>query len=187
MKICSYEDCDRTLYAKGICKVHYKREWRAARSGPVMSSEQRFWSKVSVAGPNECWEWNATRLAYGHGQFWSEGQTVYAHRHSYEMSNGPIPEGMHVDHACWNPPCVNPAHLRLATPLENARNKNGSGPITSTGVRGVTRVRNRFRARVKFEGEHITQFFDDMNEAAAWADAKRKELFGEFCGNPVRL
>lgn len=49
------------------------------------------------------------------------GTAQSAHRLSFELFNGPIPEDMTVDHTCFNPPCANPAHLRLLTRSENSR------------------------------------------------------------------
>jgi len=78
----------------------------------------RFWSKVKVAGSNECWLWQAGTNDQGYGTF-RLGNMNRAHRVSFEITNGPIPEGLDVLHTCDNPPCVNPHHLWLGTNLDN--------------------------------------------------------------------
>lgn len=71
------------------------------------------------AGVNsDCWLWlAATRRKYG--LMWVEGKTWSAHRVSYELHVGPIPEGLTLDHLCRNTTCVNPAHLEPVTNAEN--------------------------------------------------------------------
>lgn len=81
-----------------------------------MSWEERFWSKVDKSG--DCWIWTAgTRRGYG--QFYKDGRHQPSHRVSFESANGPIPEGLVVDHICRNPSCVRPTHLRAVTQRQN--------------------------------------------------------------------
>ena len=84
--------------------------------------EDRFWEKVNLGCPDDCWEWTASRLPKGYGQFGvAKGHQVYAHRFAYELVVGPIPTGLHIDHLCNNKSCCNPAHLEPVTPRENTR------------------------------------------------------------------
>jgi len=85
------------------------------------SFRDRFWEKVGVGGPDECWEWAAHRQRAGYGQFTvAKGEFHTASRVSLALSIGSIPAGMSVCHSCDNPPCCNPAHLFLGTQADNA-------------------------------------------------------------------
>lgn len=70
--------------------------------------------------PNTCWEWPHARSADGYGQTTRAGRVLYVHRLVFVEVNDREPVGGVVRHACDNPPCFNPRHLREGTQRDNA-------------------------------------------------------------------
>jgi hypothetical protein len=87
---------------------------------------ERFWAKVDRDGPTAfdmgpCWLWTASIVSTtGYGQFGvAKGSTATAHRWAWESVNGPVPQGLQLDHLCRVRACVRPDHLEPVTQREN--------------------------------------------------------------------
>src|SRR5690606_37742691 len=94
--------------------------------GKRAPTAERFLDKFTQASPDECWVWRANKNGCGYGLLWSreEGRKVLAHRYSYEYFTGRgLKASEVVLHACDNPSCVNPSHLRVGTQRDNMLDK----------------------------------------------------------------
>lgn len=84
----------------------------------------RFWSKVNKT--DDCWEWTGG-LVSGYGTINIDKRTYKAHRLSWIIHNGPIPDGMFICHHCDNRRCVRPDHLFVGTASDNMRDMVSKG------------------------------------------------------------
>lgn len=98
----------------------YRKLWDGA-------TLERFNAKYTPEPNSGCWLWTASVNEKGYGAFKLNGKAVSAHRFAYEAFVGPIPEGLHIDHLCRVPCCVNPTHMEPVTSRENRlRGKDGN-------------------------------------------------------------
>jgi hypothetical protein len=122
--------CGLPQQARGFCGMHYQR-WQkyGDPSRERATLEQRVMANIDrSAGPDDCWPWQgALGGSAGHGQTSLNRKVVYAHRVVYELTNGPIPDGLIVRHTCDNPPCCNPAHLLTGTQFDNVQDMISRG------------------------------------------------------------
>lgn len=112
-----------------------------------MSEEQiaRFWSKVDIQGPEDCWSWIACKGGKGYAQFKFNGKYHRASRIAYELTYGPIPEGLCCLHHCDNIECINPGHMFLGT------HKDTMNDMTLKGRRYITLGIDNGRAKLTEE------------------------------------
>lgn len=109
----------------------------------------RFWSKVDIQEPDDCWKWTGTKLLPNdcgqvYGSFCvtdvDRRVTYRAHRFSYVLAHGEIPEDHLIMHTCDTPLCVNPAHLMVGTHLTNAQDREAKGRGTPGELNGRSKL-----------------------------------------------
>lgn len=182
---CTIPECDKRTHSRGWCEMHYTR-WRRHGDPTIRlyasSPEESFAAKTEWRG--DCLEWTGITTEHGYGIIVVNRKNVLAHRYSWELTNGKIPTTRILDHSCHNPPCVNPAHLRLATPSQNNSHQNGPSRHRPPGsIRNVYPRGTRWRVYVGKDGtQYYFGTYDDRDEAAVVAERARKELFGEYAG-----
>lgn len=112
-------------------------------------SVEDFWTKVdskNLADPTKCWEWTGFKTPFGHGVASFQGKQIGAHRASFLVHHGAIPDGLFVCHRCDVPACVNPNHLFLGTQRDNmidCRDKKRLRGFITSPVRGEATKHNK--------------------------------------------
>ena len=138
---------------------------------------ERYWAKVQKT--DTCWLWTAARDTGGYGRFSEHGVLTGAHQFSYKLHTGPLDSALVIDHMCHVKNCVNPAHLRQVTQKVNVE-AQGMSRRNKSGFRGVhwNKVNRKWVAMISHHNKtYNLGSFDNLEEAAQVAKAKREELF----------
>lgn len=156
--LCSFDGCENKRLARGLCSAHYAQMRAGKELRPVRYVRRpvadRFWPKVDERGPGECWPWTAATDGHGYGQITIDYKRKKAHRVAYELTVGPIPDGMSLDHLCRHPECVNPAHLEPVHHAENVR-------------RGASGIKAMARAALQTHCKHGHEFTPENTRIAS--------------------
>lgn len=175
-RTCTVEDCSTKRHTKHWCLKHYRR-WKKSGTTDAPrrpSLADRFWEKVDKS--NDCWRWTGYVGPNGYGMLTVTGSTpTPAHRVSYALNFGAIPEGFDIDHRCHVKACVNPAHLQAVAHRRNGENRLGAQSNSSTGIRGVSLdKRGKYAVSAKVAGKTFHGGrFDTLDEAEQAAIALR--------------
>lgn len=131
----------------------------------------RFWIKVEVGDPDECWEWTAApNKGYGEIGVMFEGKSIPLPAHRVVASFAHDVSGRDVLHTCDNPPCVNPAHLYLGDAAQNAADMVSRGRHTYGSRNGAARLNELQVAQIKARlraGERYVDIAPDFGVSAA--------------------
>lgn len=185
---CSVATCPKPRRTRGWCNAHY--QWWRLHGDPVrgrvrhQSPKEAFLANTEPLPWSGCLIWTGSVDGDGYGMIRSDGKVVRVHRYAWEQENGPIPEGMKLDHRYHcDPACCEVTHLRLATQAENGRHRRGAQRNSRTGVRNVCLEGGRYVVKIQCDGiKRRFGSYETLAEASRVAAEKRLELFGEFAG-----
>jgi hypothetical protein len=111
-------------------------------------TESRFWKHVDRSKIGNCWLWVGSKTHFGYGQLYNHKDKRHphrAHRLSWEIHYGDIPDGLQVLHKCDNPGCVNPEHLFLGNQKDNVRDAIRKG----RAVKGNSKLDNELADNIR--------------------------------------
>jgi len=130
----------------------------------------RLWERIDRVG--DCWVFTGMKTNKGYGKIRVGSRTdgtrkmVSSHRLSWELTNGKIPDGMHVLHRCDNPSCINPAHLFLGSNQDNMSDMANKGRsrksigVLNPSVKLTEEQVREIKLRLK-NGESVVSMEDD--------------------------
>lgn len=129
-------------------------------------AQKRFWSFAKIKGADDCWDWIRALDSYGYGVFSCQYEPkkrtgILAHRISYFLTHGLLPNHLCVCHRCDNTKCVNPAHLFLGTNTDNRRDSVEKDRHCRGERQGLHKLTETQVTEIRF-----LHFYDRVNCAA---------------------
>lgn len=155
------------------------------KSVPKGSHQREFAEglRLALMGWPGCIEWHGNTNGRGYGRLRVDEKIHLPHRLAWEAVHGPVPAGKELDHACHNPRCYNPAHLRLATHAQNrAYTPKPRHGKTSRfkGVHWNSRDKTWYAViTINYRHIHLGCFRTEEAAARAYDEAARR-FWGEF-------
>ena len=147
--------------------------------GEYCSLECKFWNNVEKSeDKNGCWIWKGKPNSYGYGRIFSHKKVELAHRYSYELNVGPIPEGKLICHHCDNPICTRSDHLFLGTYKDNKDdcvNKQRHKKKLSIKIVQSIMIDNRSHAEIAKEYNITKSAVSSIKTGRSWKYAERRK------------
>jgi len=155
------------------CSIKARNADKARKDANPLDANaiERFFASVDKS--EECWIWRGNKNQRGYGLFHLRDINVSAHRVSWRIVHGDIPEGLYICHRCDNPSCVNPDHLFPGTPLENAQDMVRKGRHAHPNP--SKDYRPKYQKNYMRGSEHV---HSKLNESLVW-DMRIRHVQGE--------
>lgn len=123
---------------------------------PLLPQPEKFWCRVSIKSPEDCWPWKGWANSKGYGQFFFAGKGIKAHRAAYILTFGDVGE-LYVLHKCDTPVCCNPNHLYAGTNQDNMNDRKERTPVNQN--RKVDPVKAKELAKGGWSYKAIGEYF----------------------------
>lgn len=182
--ICYFDGCIKTKadlkFVRGYCINHYNRLRVSGELPSVVdqyaTAEESLRERSERRG--KCLIWTGTKNQKGYGRLANRGRLESAHRVAYELSTGPIPAGMEIDHICFDRACIEPSHLRIVSRSQNSQHRRGAQPNSKSGIRNVHLMRGAWHVRLKIKQKnHTWGPYETVEDASDAAVKLRREHF----------